>query len=34
MWIGKEELMSWQPARDAAKPYPARPAPGAGGQQP
>jgi NADH-quinone oxidoreductase subunit I len=23
MWIGKEELLGWQPARDVAKPYPA-----------
>lgn len=22
MWIGKEELLNWQPAADAAKPYP------------
>jgi NADH-quinone oxidoreductase subunit I len=22
MWIGKEELLSWQPQRDVAKPYP------------
>jgi NADH-quinone oxidoreductase subunit I len=30
MWLKKEELMSWQPAADVAKPYPAvprRPAP-------
>lgn len=27
MWIGKEELMSWQPLRDAAKPYPPKGAP-------
>lgn len=26
MWAGKEELLHWQPARDVAKPYPARPA--------
>ena len=26
MWLGKQELLSWKPARDAAKPYP--PAPG------
>lgn len=25
MWLGKEELLNWQPARDPAKPYPARP---------
>jgi NADH-quinone oxidoreductase subunit I len=31
MWIGKEELLTWQPARDAAKPYPARPRATAGG---
>jgi len=24
MWLGKQELMEWQPARDAAKPYPAK----------
>ena len=24
MWIKKEELLNWQPARDVAKPYPAR----------
>ena len=22
MWLGKEELLNWQPARDPAKPYP------------
>jgi len=22
MWIGKEELLNWQPAQDVAKPYP------------
>ena len=22
MWLGKEELLGWQPARDVAKPYP------------
>jgi NADH-quinone oxidoreductase subunit I len=22
MWIGKEELLGWQPQRDVAKPYP------------
>jgi NADH-quinone oxidoreductase subunit I len=26
MWAGKEELMSWQPASDVAKPYPPAPA--------
>jgi hypothetical protein len=26
MWITKEELLGWQPARDVAKPYPAAPA--------
>jgi NADH-quinone oxidoreductase subunit I len=26
MWLGKEELLNWQPAADAAKHYPARPA--------
>ena len=26
MWLGKEELLGWKPARDAAKPYPGRPA--------
>jgi NADH-quinone oxidoreductase subunit I len=25
MWLGKEELLSWQPARDVAKPYPPAP---------
>jgi NADH-quinone oxidoreductase subunit I len=25
MWIGMEELLTWQPARDAAKPYPSAP---------
>jgi NADH-quinone oxidoreductase subunit I len=25
MWIGKEELLNWQPASDVAKPYPPRP---------
>ncbi|MBL8325180.1 MAG: 4Fe-4S binding protein [Rubrivivax sp.] len=25
MWIGKEELLNWQPASDAAKRYPPRP---------
>jgi NADH-quinone oxidoreductase subunit I len=24
MWLGKEELLGWKPARDAAKPYPPR----------
>jgi NADH-quinone oxidoreductase subunit I len=23
MWLSREELLGWQPARDAAKPYPA-----------
>jgi NADH-quinone oxidoreductase subunit I len=27
MWIGMEELLTWQPARDVAKPYPAKAAP-------
>jgi NADH-quinone oxidoreductase subunit I len=22
MWLGKEELLTWQPQRDVAKPYP------------
>ncbi len=26
MWLSKEELLTWKPARDAAKPYPPRPA--------
>ena len=26
MWIKKEELLTWKPQRDVAKPYPARPA--------
>lgn len=26
MWLKKEELLSWQPASDAAKPYPTTPA--------
>ena len=34
MWITKEELLTWQPARDAAKPYPARPTAGTGSPQP
>jgi hypothetical protein len=25
MWIGREELLGWQPRDDVAKPYPARP---------
>jgi NADH-quinone oxidoreductase subunit I len=25
MWLSKEELLGWKPARDAAKPYPPRP---------
>jgi hypothetical protein len=29
MWSGKEQLLSWQPAGNVAKPYPAPPAPGA-----
>lgn len=29
MWARKEELLGWQPARDAAKPYPAAPGRGA-----
>lgn len=24
MWIGREELLAWQPQRDVAKPYPAK----------
>ncbi len=28
MWLGREELLSWKPARDPAKPYPARPSGG------
>jgi NADH-quinone oxidoreductase subunit I len=33
MWIGKEELMSWQPQRDVAKLYPGAPtAHGIGGR--
>jgi NADH-quinone oxidoreductase subunit I len=24
MWLGKEELLTWQPQRDVAKPYPAK----------
>jgi len=31
MWIKKEELLTWQPARDVAKPYSARPAAAAKG---
>ena len=27
MWASKEELLTWQPARDVAKPYPPRPTP-------
>jgi NADH-quinone oxidoreductase subunit I len=27
MWLGREELLDWQPASDPAKPYPARPQP-------
>ena len=27
MWLGLEELLTWQPQRDVAKPYPAPPAP-------
>ncbi|HET9820938.1 MAG TPA: NADH-quinone oxidoreductase subunit I [Burkholderiaceae bacterium] len=34
MWITKEELLTWQPARDAAKPYPPHPASGTGSPQP
>jgi NADH-quinone oxidoreductase subunit I len=30
MWLGKQELLNWQPARDPAKPYPPRPAPATG----
>lgn len=25
VWLGKEELLNWQPARDPAKPYPPKP---------
>jgi NADH-quinone oxidoreductase subunit I len=25
MWLGKEELLNWQPRADVAKPYPVRP---------
>jgi NADH-quinone oxidoreductase subunit I len=27
MWLGLEELLTWQPQRDVAKPYPPAPAP-------
>jgi NADH-quinone oxidoreductase subunit I len=27
MWLGKEELLTWQPAQDVAKPYPVAAAP-------
>ncbi len=30
MWIGMEELLTWNPQRDVAKPYPPRPAKKAG----
>jgi NADH-quinone oxidoreductase subunit I len=30
MWLGKRELLDWQPARDPAKPYPPRPDTAAG----
>jgi NADH-quinone oxidoreductase subunit I len=33
MWLGREELLTWQPARDPAKPYPPKPVPGHGGSQ-
>ena len=26
MWLGREELLNWQPQSDVAKPYPAGPA--------
>ena len=26
MWLGKEELLEWQPRSDVAKPYPPGPA--------
>ena len=29
VWLGKEELLNWQPARDPAKPYPPKPKGGA-----
>ena len=32
MWVGKDELLAWNPHRDAAKPYPARGAPTAADQ--
>ncbi len=28
MWLGREELLGWNPQRDVAKPYPPGPAPG------
>ena len=31
MWIGREELLNWQPTRDVAKPYPPPGTPGSGG---
>jgi NADH-quinone oxidoreductase subunit I len=36
MWLGKQELLNWQPCADAAKPYPARVprTPGTGAQEP
>jgi len=27
MWLGREELLTWQPARDPAKPYPPKEGP-------
>lgn len=33
MWLGKEELLNWQPARDPAKPYPPKPVAGNGGSR-
>jgi NADH-quinone oxidoreductase subunit I len=27
MWVGKEELLTWHPLRDVAKPYPPKGAP-------
>jgi hypothetical protein len=33
MWLGKEELLEWQPQADVAKPYPPAPPRAAGGER-
>ncbi len=34
MWLGMEEMLTWNPSKDVAKPYPPKPVPPAGGALP